>query len=1120
MIRGSRALAFDQAAGYYRREYTRGDYYTSDRTSSTGIWQGRGAELLGLAGEVEREAFEALLQGRSPLDGRQLVAAETATGKHRAAWDFQVAPDKSVSLVALLGGDERVIAAHLAAAARAFAVLEEHAATKNRARELVPTSNLVMARFDHDSSRALDPQLHSHYVILNLTQRGRGQWRALEPSGLFAAQSLATAIYQAELARGLQALGYEVRANTRGHVRIVGIPDEALAAFSKRRRQILAEIGEQARQGRSADPQRAALRTRSAKNRDVDPAALRAAWRAEADRMGIDFAALRRDADLRLRTGHHLPLGEPAELARASVGWAVEHLAERQAAFRAMDLETFALRHGAARGPGLDEIRAACARHPGLVRGADGLVTTEEALRLERENLQLVRAGRTASSSPVLGRPYSDPAGALHPDQLRVVRHILESRAQVLAVEGKPGTGKTFALAAVRDAAQEAGWAVRGFAVSTGAVAQLRAVGIEAATLKSLAAHPPKGPAPRQLWIVDEAGLLSNRDAATALDGARRAGARLVLVGDRRQHHGVEAGNPWASFQRAGLRPARLDAIRRQREPDLLAAVELSAAGRAGDALRHLDARGHVHEIASARERHAAMARDFAAAPRETLMIAPSHAERRDLNFLARRELLAQGTIAQQAVTVRVAVGKGATAAQRADLRHYEPGDVVSYPRAAPSHGIRAGDAARVVAIDRDRQTLRVERLRDGHLFDYDPRRLRGGDLARVETRELAPGDRVQFRRADRARSIANGATATVRQADPSGRLVLELDGRAARIVTLDAGRAPLPLDYAYAVTSHAAQGSTVRRVLATFDTRHSAELVNRQQANVTLSRASHELRVYTDDRATLPAAVDRQATKTAALDVHPPERSARHALAPSQRPAAAWHPRRQRPQRAPGAEPARDLRRRPQPPEVGRASQPDRHRDPRAHHRGDRDPRPRRRGEPEPRPRPRAPRAAQHTPLSLPPPRPDRPHGPHRLRRDPRHPHRGLSARDPLRPAPETSLSQRLIAAVERWQDALARHAARRKSHERPRPFTPRAKRSARPAPAATQAPSPRPARRLPHALRVLTRPEDAERQLLALLKATGIRHALDHLPPALARAVEKISEVARHVADLSLGR
>jgi conjugative relaxase-like TrwC/TraI family protein len=1134
MIRASGALTAKRAATYYRREYTRGDYYTSDRTSSTGTWQGRGAERLGLAGEVQPETFAALLEGRSPLDGSQLVAAEAATGKHRAAWDFSIAPDKSVSLVALVGGDRRVVAAHLRAAARAFEAIEQHAGT-GRGSQIVPTGNLVIARFDHDSSRALDPHLHSHQVIFNLTdraRRGQAEWRALEPRGLYAAQSLGTAIYHAELARELQALGYEVRANPRGLVRILGIPEAALAAFSKRRRQILDEL--ERRGGSAADSQRAALRTRARKDRDVDPAALRQAWRAEADRQGVDFAALRRAADDRVLAGRHLPPGDPLAQARASAAWAVEHLSERQAAFRHLDLETSALRHGAARGPGLDEVRAALAAHPGLLEGAAGLMTTEAALRLEQRNLELVRAGQLPCGRPVLDRPYVARATSLAADQLRVVRHILESREQVLGVEGKPGTGKTFTLTAVRDAAEAAGWSVRGFAVTTGAVAQLRAVGLEAATLKSLQAHPPDSPSPRQLWIVDEASLMSNRDAATALESAQRAGARLVFVGDRLQHHAVEAGHPWASFQVAGLRPAQLDVIRRQQDPELLAAVELSAQGRAGDAIRHLDGRGHVVEIASARERHAAMVRDFAAAPRRTLMIAPSHAERRDLNFLARRELVAGGRISPEAIAVEVAVGKGLTAAQRADPRNYEVGDVVAYPRAARSRGFHAGDTARVLAVDPERHILRVERHRDGALVDYDPRRLRGGDLARVETRQLAAGDRVQFRRADPALSIPNGATATVREAAAPGRLVLQLDGpagRSGRTVTLAPGRGPLPLDYAYAVTSHAAQGATVRRVLATFDTRHSAELVNRQQAHVTLSRASHQLVVYTDDRSALPGAVDRRASKTSALDVQLPSRSDNHAPSPLHRDASRRdatgrepsEPARRAPRRArgPAAEPDPAAGRRPRARPGRRADRPQRPRDPGPRPGADREPRQ------EPRPH----RAAHRGRRSLAPAERGSP-----LRRD----RRPLHARDPDRPrsplerprSPAPPLAQRLIAAAERWRSTHAGHGAVARQE---RPFAPAAAAPRQERPAALAPPTPlrvrpgfgnRPLRvalAAPPAARVvsaLVRAEDAERHLVGLIKEVGVGRALALLPPALARAVQSVREVARLLAGLSRDR
>jgi AAA domain len=523
-------------------------------------------------------------------------------------------------------------------------------------------------------------------------------------------------------------------------------------------------------------------------------------------------------------------------------------------------------------------VRAALAAHPDLFPGAGDRLTTRAALRLEAANLDLMRQARAERRPPIVPAPWQAPD--LGPDQLRVARHILESQAQLLAVEGKPGTGKTFTLARVREVAAARGWTVRGFAVTTGAVEELRKVGIDAATVKSLEHQPlpPGSPgAGRQLWIVDEAGLLSNRDAGTLLARARLADARAVLVGDRRQHHAVAAGKPFVDLQQAGLEAVRLDSIRRQRHPEILAAVRLTAEGRAAQAVDHLARHGHVTEIRAARDRHQAMARAFVAAPPGTLMIAPSHAERTALNALARRLLLAEGRVASAGVTVEVAVSKSLTGAQRSDVRSYQPSDLVTFHRGSPTRRLRAGEAARVVAVDPDRHLVTVERLRPAGgaaTLEYDPRRLRGVDVAQVERRELAAGDRIVFRQPYRSARVANGAAAQVLRVEPGGALEIELDRRPGRPVLLDHRAAPLPLDHGYAVTSHAAQGRTVHTVLATIDVEHSPELVNRQQLHVTISRPTHGLHIFTNDRAALPAAVHREAPKTSARELLPTERS------------------------------------------------------------------------------------------------------------------------------------------------------------------------------------------------------------------------------------------------------
>jgi hypothetical protein len=775
-----------------------------------------------------------------------------------------------------------------------------------------------------------------------------------------------------------------------------------------------------------------------------------------------------------------------------------------------------------------------------------------------------MRQARAARRPAVVAAPWHD--ASLAPDQLRVARHILESQARILAVEGKAGTGKTFTLSRVRDAAAGRGWTVRGFAVTTGAVEELRKVGIEAATVKSLERRPPAAPPPtapppagaptaagsptspalsappssRELWIVDESGLLGNRDARTLLLRAEAAGARLVLVGDRRQHHAVPAGKPFVDLQRAGLEAVRLDSIRRQQHPDLLAAVRLSTEGHAAKAVELLAARGHLTEIRAARERHQAMARAFAEAPPDTLMIAPSHAERAALNDLARRLLLAQGRVAPAGVRVDVAVSKSLTGAQRTDIRNYQPGDLVTFHRGVPKRGLRPGEAARVVAVDPDRHLVTVERLNPGAAagaatLAYDPRRLRGVDVARVERRELAAGDRIVFRQPLRSPQIANGAAARVHRVERDGTLEIELDRRPGKAVLLDTRRGPLPIDHGYAVTSHAAQGRTVHTVLASIDVEHPPELVNRQQLNVTISRASHGLHVWTSDRAALPAAVEREAPKPSALELraaprrdhHAPRESPDPAAAPARAPAAATRPRpgpadpgnpgTPRNHRAAEPEPAgRDPRRGPgargrdrkgEPPRTGAAG-------------AERDAAPRllSRGRSlQPDDPPRDPRGA---------PGRGAPGGGGRLPGDAPDPGRpgaqGRPPRDPAGPVPER-LKRRLEAAWARWQSFRQERDTLAGDYQKLQADIARLRAAAPAGPPSHSVPLRSLVSRLAvlkSRLAALTRARGPEELLARTVRQIGVSKALSLLPPAAAPFVLGLRIGTRLLTSLARDR
>ena len=262
---------------------------------------------------------------------------------------------------------------------------------------------------------------------------------------------------------------------------------------------------------------------------------------------------------------------------------------ERQAAFRVDDLERAALEHGMGRVT-LDDVRTAIVERDDL-RRAGRVVTTDRAIALEREVIQRMRAGRGRAQAIA-----ADPPAYLTPEQAQAAGHVLGSRDAVIGIEGKAGTGKSHTLAAVHDAAERAGWTVRAFAPTTSAVEVLRGDGLEATTVARLLrekAQPPAGP---QLWVVDEAGMLSTEAAAGILRKAEAAGAKVVLVGDRMQHHAVEAGQPFAQLVDAGMPTARLGQIQRQRDAALRSAVEQAARGEAGRAMLSLHRQGRLLE--------------------------------------------------------------------------------------------------------------------------------------------------------------------------------------------------------------------------------------------------------------------------------------------------------------------------------------------------------------------------------------------------------------------------------------------------------------------------------------------------------------------------------------------
>jgi conjugative relaxase-like TrwC/TraI family protein len=893
MLTISKPLSAGQAQTYHQKEFTAKEQnYWSQRGVTAGEWQGRLAGQFGLGGTVSAEDFAKLSQGQHPQTGEQLVRQrasyeyQDADGKtvktmeHRAGWDATFSAPKSVSLTALVGGDERVREAHRESVRVALDQLEHYTQARiggNRPPET--TGKFIAAKFEHDTARPVDgyvaPQLHTHAVVFNVTERDNGQPRAIQPQSLFASQQFATAIYQSELTYRLRQFGYEIATGRSGAPEIKGYTQEYLDASSPRSQQIREYLERTGHSGKEA-AEIAAHSTRDRKEIH-SPGEVMAAHRKLAADFGHQADAVVRAA--RERSQHQERPVNVFDRVRESLTFARDKNFEREAVVD----ERALIRDGLRRGMGeithgqirsnLDARLASgefrIIERPQSIPGRQ--FTTAKTIEAEHEIIRKVREGQN-HIEPVLLRPRAIALADQHPHlnhaQKSVIEDVLSSPDRIQGIQGFAGSGKTTTLTVIRSASETQGYQVEGLAPTSRAARQLNDAGIESGTLQGFiarAANPDPGEH-KHFYVVDESSLASTNQMREFLS---RLGPndRVLLVGDTRQHQGVEAGRPFEQLQEAGMRTATLDDIVRQKDPALKSVVELLATGQVSAALDTLQQQGHVREIPVTEERIRAIAKSYVESPDNTLIVSPDNASRRELNVAVRHELKAAGSLAPEDHTFRVLVQRqDMTGAERSWASHYEINDVVRYTRGSKSIGIEAATYASVIAINPAANQVTVERA-NGQLATYDPRRLTGVTVYKEIEREFSVGDRIQFTVPDKLLGVANRDMAAIEAVRPDGHLSTRLDNN--RLVEFNAS-GHRHFDHGYAVTSHSAQGLTAERVLIHADTAVHPDLLNSRFAYVSVSRASREATLFTDDIAMLGPKLGTHVSKTSALEINP----------------------------------------------------------------------------------------------------------------------------------------------------------------------------------------------------------------------------------------------------------
>lgn len=886
MIGVSKITNAAQAFDYYK---DKDDYYLDDKMAAE--WYGKGAAALGLAGEIDPRDF------RDVLAGTYGGAASQNPERHTPGWDVTFSAPKSVSVAALVDGDRRVIDAWDQAVRKGLDYLEEHAAiTRQRGADgdydYRNTNSLVIGAVRHATNRNLDPQLHTHAVVANMTpDPATGKFRSLDSrQGLYKHQIAANNIVMNDLAASMRGLGYDVadwnvRGNDAVSFDIGGVPPNLRDEFSSRKREIDAELaarGTSRGEASAAAREAATLDTRSPKEH-VPAAELRKQWRDRARAIGYEPGA-------RPAPSAAMEPRECGAAAAEAVKAATDHLAERATRFtsdavmeqarivsqgraRDEDLKK-AIEQARDRGELID--RTTLQDAPGNRKAIVDGFTTSEGVRIEQAMLRHAdRIAAAGAGKPRIGertvgenseartdaaiREQEARSGYAFTDEQRAAVHgILGSESGLHIIQGYAGTAKTTSvLATVAEQARAGGWKVKALAPTNSAATTLGdAIGVAAGSIAS-EIHQQRpdagytGPAPTgEVWIVDEAGMASAQDKEALLAKAERAGARVILVGDEKQIGSVGAGAAFEQIKDA--HPAAtygLTEIKRQTSQQLREAVYDAIKGDSKAALDKVE----VHEHKGSDAAIAAVADDYmrhAAAGKEVMAITLSRDDRDGVNAEVQRRREAGGEVID-ARSVKTLRDKQWTDAQRADAARYKPGDVIEAQRDFRG-GPKKGETAIVIGVEGGK--VRVQRA-DGRDWTLDPKRTdKFAVLDQGETR-MGAGDKIVAKGAIAAGGekgqpveIKNGTDMTVDRVRPDGRIDVHFgkDQRA----TIDA-RNGVRADLGYAQTANQAQGRTVDVAIA--DMRSTQRrLADQQRMYVALSRAREKAIVHTDNKAKL----------------------------------------------------------------------------------------------------------------------------------------------------------------------------------------------------------------------------------------------------------------------------
>lgn len=829
-------------ARYLSRHLRKNDYWSEGEKEVMGEWIGEASVALGLSGMVDARSFEALRQNLHPKTRRRLTASNV--NRSVAFFDIQLSAPKDVSVLAIVGGDERVRAAFLDSAKIALKEMERFAAVRERrgaahgSDAFRQTGNVAVALFLHDASRDLDPQLHVHAVIANATwDPERNQWMALQPAEMLRASPYIRQVFYRELAGRLRELGYDPHGMNASGFSVRGV-EHLRTRFSKRARQVEALAAEfAAKKGRHPTKREVEVlvrESRADKLTEVTTPAVRARQRAE---LTADEA---QRLDELVRRTRKQPRRDQCSVgsARVVLDAAFRHVFERRSVARDGDVLSAALELH----PDFyrwRELRELLEKHPDALRRS-GELSLRSVREEESAAVRRIRAGRNCRYP--FGKGFELPPSLTEAQRVAATQ-MLESTDLATVLIGDAGTGKTTVLSAIQAAHVGAGGrAFVPLAPTTRARDALAGSGFEHADTvqRFLVSDALQREAIGRPLLIDEAGLLSTQQLDQVTRIAEDLKARLILVGDTKQHYSVQRGDALRNvIKHSGIPVVRLTEVLRQRSEADRRFSRLLAAGDLYGAFRHADQQRMIEEAEEDQALFARAAERYAqnlANGIETLVVIPFWEEIDRFNQHARAALRSVGKLRGPELIREVVKPLTWSEEQKVHWGHYRPGDRLLFVR--NTRVARRGEAVEVVEILPSGLRVRTD---SGRIVRIDRRHRATFEVGRTEKLAVASGDRVLIRGREDAAGFQNGDFKEVASVDPDRDEIQFTDGT------------KLPKrfrawTYGHALTSYRAQGSTAEESILVLGEVAERALARRQfYVGSTRHRGIH--RIYLSHR-------------------------------------------------------------------------------------------------------------------------------------------------------------------------------------------------------------------------------------------------------------------------------